>query len=161
MARRAVDPAEVRVYRDAFLYRLLLRATRAETSETLARLDRRGWDDISLTDTNLLANLDTEGATITALARRGGVTRQAASQQLASLEGRGYVERQPSPDDARAVIIGQTAKGRRLLRDAIDTVSMIEAEYAEHLGADRLAALKDTLTALVSHIDPQGTLGPD
>src|SRR5690242_11065005 len=101
MARRAADPAEVRAYRDAFLYRLLLRATRAESSETLARLERRGWNDISLTDTNLLANLDTEGATISALARRGGVTRQAASQQLAALEQRGYVVREPDPADAR------------------------------------------------------------
>jgi hypothetical protein len=49
----------LRAWRDRTLYRMLIRAARAETTETLRRLQARGYRDISLQDTNLLANLDT------------------------------------------------------------------------------------------------------
>lgn len=157
--RPRLDDPRLREWRDQTLYRLLLRANRAETTETLERIHARGYTDVSLTDTNLLANLDTEGTTITALARRAGVTRQAASQQVAALERLGYVERRPSPDDARAAVIYQSARGRRLLNDALDIVAALEADYAKHLGAKRLNELKASLDALLAEIDPEGTLG--
>src|SRR5438046_1205237 len=102
------EPAALRAWRDATLYRLLLRASRAETTETLARIRLRGYEDVTLVHTNLLANLDTDGTTISALARRAGVTRQAASQQVAELERAGYVQRRPDPTDRRGVLLGQT-----------------------------------------------------
>lgn len=110
---------------------------------------------------NLLANLDTEGTSISALARRAGVTRQAASQQVAALEAAGYIERRPSESDARAVIIIQTRLGRALLEDAIDIVEELEAGYAETLGHRRLTDLKGSLASLLDRIDPIGTLGRD
>ena len=82
MARPELDDPQLRHWRDQTLYRLLLRASRAETTATLQRIQAAGYRDVSLTDTNLLANLDTEGTIITALARRAGVTRQAAGQQV-------------------------------------------------------------------------------
>jgi len=53
----------------------VLRASRAETTATLQRIQEIGYADVSLTDANLLANLDTNGTIISALARRAGVTR--------------------------------------------------------------------------------------
>ena len=108
-----------------------------------------------------LANLDTEGTSISALARRAGVTRQAASQQIAALERAGYIERRASATDGRAAIIVQTRRGRALLEDALDIVENLEAAYAEHLGQARLADLKKTLLSLLDRIDPIGTLGRD
>jgi DNA-binding MarR family transcriptional regulator len=151
----------LRAWRDRTLYRLLLRASRAETTTTLERIQQRGYTDISLSDTNLLANLDTEGTSISTLARRAGVTRQAASQQMVALEGAGYIERRSSDTDGRAVIIVQARRGRALLEDALDVVEDLEASYAEHLGQARLADLKETLSSLLDHIDPIGTLGRD
>ncbi len=151
----------LRAWRDQTLYRLLLRASRAETMTTLERIHQRGYSDISLGDTNLLANLDTEGTSISALARRAGVTRQAASQQVAALERARYVERRDSDTDGRAVIIVQTPRGRALLEDALDIVQDLEAAYAEHLGHARLTELKDSLSSLLERIDPIGTLGRD
>jgi DNA-binding MarR family transcriptional regulator len=155
------DPPALRAWRDQTLYRLLLRASRAETTATLEGIHQRGYTDISLTDTNLLANLDTDGTTISALARRAGVTRQAASQQIAALELAGYVERRPSDTDGRAVVIVQTAAGRSLLEDALEIVDDLERVYAEHLGDTRLAHLKQALSSLLARIDPVGTLGRD
>ena len=96
---------------------------------------------MSLTDTSLLANLDTEGTIISALARRAGVTRQAAGQQVASLEERRYVERRPSGSDGRAAVIYQTARSRALLNDALDIVEELEQGYAQTLGPGRLRNL--------------------
>jgi DNA-binding MarR family transcriptional regulator len=158
---RVLDPAELRAWRDATFYRLVFRASRAERMMTLQRLHERGWHDVTLNDTALLANLDTEGTTISALARRTGVTRQAASQQVAALEREGYVTRKSDRRDARAIVVRQTARGRKLLADALDIVKGIEAEYAQHLGVKRLDALKKELRALLDHIDPEGTLGQD
>jgi DNA-binding MarR family transcriptional regulator len=155
------DTVALRAWRDATLYRLLLRASRAERIETLARIHRRGHTDATLTFTNLLANLDTEGTTISALARRAGITRQAASQQIAEIERAGYVTRRPDPRDARATIVEQTTEGRQLLQDALESVADIEAEYARLLGADRLEIVKSALAALLEHTDPEGTLGRD
>jgi len=73
------DPARLRAWRDATLYRLMLRASEAERRETVSRLRQRGYQDVTGTDTALLANLDTADTTISALARRCGVTRQATS----------------------------------------------------------------------------------
>src|SRR5215472_19289584 len=150
------DPAGLRAWRDATLYRLMLRASEAERWETLTRLRQRGYQDVTNTDTTLLANLDTADTTISALAQRCGVTRQAASQQLALLSQRGYVSRKPDPADSRAILVRRTAKGHALMHDALEIVAEIEAEYAGLLGTGRLAALKKVLTDLVGHADPEG-----
>jgi DNA-binding MarR family transcriptional regulator len=154
-----LDDPNLRAWRDQTLYRLLLRASRAETTTTLHRVHEAGYDDVSLVDTNLMANLDTGGTIISALARRAGVTRQAASQQVAALEQLGYVERRPSETDGRAIVVHQTERGRRLLSDALDIVAELEVGYEAHLGAAPLAELKDLLRELLAHIDPIGELG--
>src|SRR5215831_10567135 len=93
------DPAGLRAWRDATLYRLVLRASEAERRETLSRLRQRGYQDVTSTDA--------------------------------------------------------------LLLDALEVVAEIEAEYAGLLGGGRLEELKDLLTDLVGHADPEGTLGRD
>jgi DNA-binding MarR family transcriptional regulator len=161
MSRPSLDDPAIRVWRDQTLYRLLLRATRAETTATLEQIRERGYPDVSLADTNLLANLDTGGTIISALARRAGITRQAASQQVAALERAGYVERRSSDTDGRAAVIHQAPRGRALLGDALDIVEGLEAGYAAALGAADIARLKRLLSRLLDHVDPAGALGPD
>lgn len=155
------DITMLRAWRDSSLYRLVFRASRAERMTTLERLHALGWSDVSLADTGLLANLDTAGSTITALARRSGITRQAASQQIATLERQGLVQRMDSPADARAAIVIQTERGRQLLADAIRVVGELEEEYTALIGATTMAAVTKGLTKLLAHIDPAGALGTD
>lgn len=152
------DTATLRAWRDATLYRLTLRASGAERRETLARLRQRGYTDVTHTDTALLASLDTDDTTISALARRCGITRQAASQQLALLDRKGYITRKPDPADSRAILVSRTPKGEALLRDALQMVADIEAEYATHLGRERMTELKALLADLLGYADPGGTL---
>lgn len=159
MPRPALDDPAIRAWRDQTLFRLLLRASRAEVTATLAGIAKLGYADVSLADATLLANLDTDGTIISALARRAGTTRQAASQQIAALEKAGYVERRSHHSDGRAAIVSRTERGRALLDHALDVVEELEAAYARQLGAGRLAQLKTLLTELLAQIDPEGTLG--
>lgn len=164
MAKRnppAGDERDLRAWRDATFYRLLLRASTAERMATLSGLRDRGYADVSQADTALLANLDSGGATMSALARRTGVTRQAVSQQIAQLEQEGYVARQPDPRDSRAVLVTRTPQGERLLRDALEVVADIEVGYRRHLGAASADELKRLLAELLRLSDPGGGLGPD
>jgi DNA-binding MarR family transcriptional regulator len=152
------DTVALRAWRDQSLYRLLLRSARMETTTTLERIHARGFDDLTITDTNLMANLDTTGASITALAQRAGITRQAAGQQVTSLETRGYLQRRPDPNDARAAIIVQTDRGLALLEAAFDIVEALESDYATLLGATEFDELKRLLTSLLDTFDPIGGL---
>ncbi len=161
MTHPGLDDPALRAWRDQTLYRLVLRASRAETTMTLRRIHELGYKDISLADANLLANLDTQGTTISALARRVGITRQAVGQQIDGLVNSGYVERRSSHTDGRAVVIHQTPRARALLGDALDVVEELENEYASYLGSARFFSLKESLSSLLNHIDPTGALGRD
>ena len=161
MARPALDDPAIRTWRDQTLYRLLFRASRAETTATLEGVRRLGYTDVSLADTTLLANVDMAGTVISSLARRAGITRQAASQRIAELERLGYVQRRGSDSDGRAAVVSRTARGRALLDDALDIVEELERGYAGVLGDDRVASLKSLLAALLAEIDPAGGLGRD
>ena len=161
MTRPALDDPALRSWRDRTLYRLLLRASRAETTATLGHVHALGYGDVSLADTNLMANLDIEGTILSALARRAGVTRQAVGQQIAGLEQSGYVQRLASDTDGRAVVVQRTARGRALLDDALDFVEELEEHYRDVLGGRRFETLKRLLTELLKEIDPAGTLGRD
>ena len=152
------DQAALRAWRDATLYRKLLRASRAEAAQTLAGIHQRGFADVTLTDTTLLANLDTAGSSVTDLARRAGVTRQSASQQVAALVKAGYLTAEASPTDRRASLVIQTDKGRDLLATALEVVAALEAQYATALGPRRHAQLHHALDALLEHGDPDGGL---
>src|SRR5207244_4043225 len=107
-----LDADRLRRFREQTLYRLLLRATRAETNEMVARIRGRGYPDLMVSYPALLANLDTEGTSITSLAAKAGVTRQAASQLVREIEAKGYLERRADPRDRRVVIVGRTPRGQ-------------------------------------------------
>jgi DNA-binding MarR family transcriptional regulator len=153
------DAAAVRARREQMLLRLLFRATHTMNAEMTRRLRARGYDGFQPTFTSLLGHIDTEGTTISNLARRTGTSRQAVSQLVQSIEDAGLVERYAHPTDGRSVVVRHTEAGRTILLDAIDVMSAIEREYADLLGDDGLAELKSRLRELVDGVDPAGRLG--
>lgn len=155
------DAESLRATRERMLLRLLIRAADNMNAELAKRIRARGFEDFQPSFTGLLGHLDTEGTRISALARRMGTSRQAASQLLQQIETRGYVERIPDPSDKRAVIARHTPNGRRLLKAAIDIMLAIEAEYATTLSQDGLGRLKQLLKRLLDKVDPTGKLGLD
>jgi DNA-binding MarR family transcriptional regulator len=79
-----------------------------------------------------------------------GVTRQAVAQVVATLERDGYVQRVADPGDARAKLVCLTPQGRAALRTMRSSARALEDTWRQELGADRLAAFRETLLALLS-----------
>jgi DNA-binding MarR family transcriptional regulator len=154
------DAAAVRARREQMLLRLLFRATHAMNAEMARRIRARGHAEFQPTFTSLLAHVDTEGTTISELARRTGTSRQAVSQLAQAVEAAGLVERSPHPGDGRSIIVRHTEAGRQILLDALDVMSGIEADYAGLIGAAEVAELHRLLALLLEEIDPAGGLQP-
>jgi DNA-binding MarR family transcriptional regulator len=84
------------------------------------------------------------------LAETLGVSRQAVAQVVTRLEGDGYLTRITDPGDARARLICLTPRGRAALRTMRTSARALEDDWRDRLGAERLAAFRDTLLTLLS-----------
>lgn len=149
----------LRTYRNQALYRPLARTLRVYTRRVIDGLHQRGYDDFSAAFPPLLSNLDVEGTRIGVLAKRAGVTRQAAGQLLREIEKCGYVEMKTAADDARATVVRFTASGRKLLAAVFELVESIEGEFAAHLAPGEFDRLRDILFKLANQVDPIGAFG--
>ncbi len=152
-------PGELRRLRNSKLYRALARTLRVYNKMLIAALHARGFEDFSPAFPQILSNLDTEGTRVGVLAARAGVTRQGAGQLLADIERCGYVERSRAADDARAIVVRFTPRGRRLLSNIFELVLETEAKFAELVGKREFDQLRATLERLANAIDPGGVFG--
>ncbi|WP_443047675.1 MarR family winged helix-turn-helix transcriptional regulator [Streptomyces sp. H39-S7] len=117
----------------------------------------RGFDDIRPAHGFAFARLAPFGATAADLAEHLGVTRQAASQMVEELVRKGYVERRPHPDDARARLVVLTDRGWACTRAAEEAAADAVRPWAALLGERRLRALRDDLARLA----PGGPIRPN
>lgn len=75
-------------------------------------------NDLSMTESSVLARIDRDGPTTTAeLARMEGVKPQSMGTSVAALEEMGLIARSPHPTDGRQMILSLTAKGTDLRRN--------------------------------------------
>lgn len=148
MKKTKIDSAQLERSRQQHVGRYLQNAARAFNARALAKLHERGHTNLSLAHTNVLPYLDVEGTRATLLAERTGMTKQAAGQIVLELETHGYVQRQPDPEDGRAVLVLFTKSGWQFLMDAQTIKQEIEAEYRVALGAARLKELMLALKTL-------------
>ncbi|OJF13606.1 MarR family winged helix-turn-helix transcriptional regulator [Couchioplanes caeruleus] len=127
---------------------LLLSAARALVDGIDAGVRARGFTDLRPAHGFAFARLAGPGATVVQLAEHLDVTKQAASQMVEELAKKGYVERRPHPDDARARLVVLTEKGRACTRAADEAAAEILRPWAAALGPARLAALRQDLSRL-------------
>ncbi|HEX9042139.1 MAG TPA: MarR family winged helix-turn-helix transcriptional regulator [Trebonia sp.] len=134
----------------------LLAASRALVDGVSAGVSARGFTDLRPAHGFAFARLSAGGATITELAGHLDVTRQAAAQLVDELTAKGYVERRPHPEDARARLIVLTGKGRACTQAAEAAIADTLRAWEATLGPQRLLALRDDLL----RIAPGGPLRP-
>ena len=149
----------LRLYRNSRLYRSLTRTLRVYNRRLVEGLHARGFTDFSPAFPPLLSNLDLDGTRIGVLAARAGVTRQAAGQLLRAIEQCGYVELKTARNDARAIVVRFTPRGRKLLAHVIELVEQIEREFNDMLADGHFDHLRDGLHRVANRIDPGGDLG--
>jgi DNA-binding MarR family transcriptional regulator len=92
--------------------------------------------------------LDLEGSRLSELAEKSGMTKQAFGEHLANVEALGYIVRAPDPEDGRAKLIVPTPRGREVLTLGRQIFAEIEREWAQAIGAERVAALRATLAEI-------------
>lgn len=108
------------------------------------RLAEEGYGDIREGYGCVFGFIDIdEGSRLTELAERAGLTKQAVSEVIPELEQLGYLTREPDPRDRRAKIIKLTPKGRDACLTGRRLFAEIEREWAEQLGEDLLAGLRE------------------
>lgn len=113
-----------------------------------AGLARRGFDDVRPAHGFAFARLSIGPATTGQLAEHLGVTKQAGSELVSHLVDRGYLSRQPDPDDRRARRLVLTERGVACTRAAQESAAETVTQWRTSLTPEQAAALADILPLL-------------
>jgi DNA-binding MarR family transcriptional regulator len=124
---------------------LLGDAKRIAFDEVHRRLEEEGYTEVRDAHGCVFRFIDVEGSRLTVLAERAGFTKQAVGEIVDDLEGIGYVERVPDPRDGRAKIIRLTERGADAYEAALRIFADVERDWAQRLGAERVAILREVL----------------
>jgi len=116
----------------------------------------RGFEGVRPAHGYVFVRLSVGGATVTDVAAHLGVTKQAASQLVDDVVRKGYVERRPHPDDARARLLVLTERGWACTRAAEEAAADAVRPWVELLGEGEVRALRDRL----ARIAPYGLIRP-
>ncbi|MDQ0747401.1 DNA-binding MarR family transcriptional regulator [Streptomyces africanus] len=116
----------------------------------------RGFEGVRPAHGFAFARLAPDGATVTDLAAHLGVTKQAASQLVDEMVRKGYAERRPHPEDARARLVVLTGRGWECTRAAEEAAAEAVREWADVLGEREVRALGEQLL----RIAPLGPIRP-
>lgn len=127
---------------------LLAGAFRAIIDDLHAELAQAGHPQARPLHGFALQAIGPDGATLSELGRRLGVTKQAAAKTVANLEQVGYVRRVPHPQDQRAVLIERSPAGEQMLALSAEIFGRIRSDLAAQLGAARLSELEAALISI-------------
>ena len=114
----------------------------------LVRLARQGHDAVRPAHAAVFQYLDDTGTTVSLLAERARMTKQAMAELIRHLEAHGYVRRVPDPTDGRAKLVLPTDRGDEVVEIAQSLAPEAEELISAVLGPDRTAALRADLEAL-------------
>ncbi|MEY9990200.1 DNA-binding MarR family transcriptional regulator [Streptomyces sp. V4I8] len=116
----------------------------------------RGFEGMRPAHGFAFARLAPDGATVTDLAVHLGVTKQAASQLVDEIVRKGYAERRPHPEDARARLVVLTGRGWACTRAAEEAAADAVRAWVEVLGEGEVRSLLGQLV----RIAPYGPIRP-
>lgn len=130
----------------------------ADLLAVVARINRLANQRIELplpfAQARLLATIEDQGQTrISDLAAIDHCSQPTMTTQVRRLEDAGLVSRSEDPGDARAVLIGITEDGRRILERVRADRSAAINPYLEHLDDAERAALVDAIRVLRGLLD--------
>ena len=112
---------------------------------TLNKCHQRGHRKFRASHSTLINNLDTNGASLGALASRIGISQQAAGKIVRDLERAGYVKRELDVNDKRSRIIRLSESGAMLQLDIADVLQEVAGEYRAALGSEPMDIFEQQL----------------
>ncbi|NOT65637.1 MAG: winged helix-turn-helix transcriptional regulator [Methylotenera sp.] len=126
--------------------RLLLDAFKWFDESLLASLKVQGWPNISHSQSTVMAYLPNDGIRISELARRLGISRQAAQKSVRELEAVNLVKTEIDSSNLSAKIVLLTPQGKAIVAAALATFAEIESKLSERIGQDTMLNLRLGLT---------------
>lgn len=138
------------IHHKKFIGQLLLKSFKELNLKVTESLKQVGYDDIMPSQAEILACIADDSISAVEISRLLGITKQAVGSSIKQLERNGYVEKQLNRLDARSAIVHLSPKGLRVVHDAQEIKTNIEKEYAEKLGDEQFANLKDLLANIIS-----------
>lgn len=136
--------------------RMLLLA-RKDFLERLAQAMRDLKEELPSSSATLLPFVDLQGTRSTEIARRMGVSKQAAAKAVKDLESVGLLMRERDETDARAFLIRFTPYGLSYMVKLHDAIDQVEADYTRLLGPEQVQALRRALAVIAYNgLSPEG-----
>lgn len=132
---------------------LLFKAARLLNERAIERIRLRTDAPVRVTHTTVLPHVDLEGTRLTELARRLGVTKQAAGQLVDELEEMGFLERVADPKDARAKLVRYSKKGQAAMLEGLQVLGELEAEMRDVVGEAKMRTLHEALASVIASIE--------
>ena len=127
-----------------------------------ARLEREAG--LNLFEYTVLAMLSEQPDGTLRMSRLAAVTNASPSRlshAARQLEERGYLVREPDPDDARCILALLTSDGRRVVESAAPGhVAAVRALVVDPLTRTQLRALRAVDERILEQVDPEGTSDP-
>jgi len=113
-----------------------------------------GYQDVNPAHIGLFGYPGLDGRRPSELADQLQITKQSVNDLLGHLEARGYLNREPDPDDGRARVVRLTPKGWRLQKTLHGEARAAERHIAETLGPRRYTQLHRALEELTRIAGP-------
>ena len=133
---------------------LLFKAARLWNEAAIQLVRALGEPRLRIAHTAVFPHLDIEGGTrITELAKRMGVSKQAAQQLVDDLVEMGLVAREPDPSDKRANRVVWTARGKEGLMHGVGVLTEMERELAAGVGEATMDQLRVGLWAVLETLE--------
>jgi DNA-binding MarR family transcriptional regulator len=145
-AAPAPRPADAEDLSAQTLRQLLLRRSTWLEERIFRSAPRFGYGFVTPAMHRLFTHMPRKPVSMSELARRLAVSRQAVHQTVAEACRRGILELVEDPSDARVRKVRFTDKGLAMVRTASQSVKTIEAELERRLGPRDFAALRRILS---------------
>lgn len=150
--KRAPLKREAPAERKPLVGALLRLAHESVTGQIVESLFELGFDDLPTGHFTVVQPLWSEpkGMRLAELAAKAGGSELAVGALVAQLEDRGYVERKADPTARGSKLLYLGERGKALVSTTRLIVEAVETRWAERVGKERIEALRETLTAIVT-----------
>lgn len=138
-----------------YLLYLLAAASEAASERFHAHVRAKG---LRAPEWRVLACLtDTDGSMVTELARYAMIEQSRLTKIIIQMDNRGLVTRRSDPKDGRRVRVFLTKPGRELAEELVADAKINEQELLRSFHGGQGAEIKDTLRALLLHLETAGS----
>ncbi|MAY35916.1 MAG: hypothetical protein CMN84_07430 [Spongiibacteraceae bacterium] len=142
-------------YRESALGVVLFSLVADYEARFLQAYSEQGFADIRRSHGAVLRHLDASGTTLSELALRAGVSKQAIGKVVRQLEALGYLSVVVSASDKRARLVRFSLRGDRLVSASNRVVDDIRRHYRQQLGSETFQRLFELLQALTEKLGRQ------